>query len=89
MMLTVAQVADRLTVSDAFVRRLIARGQLPVYRLGRAVRLDSADVETYVASCRDESAAARVESTTRRGPASHAPSWGELDARLAALKPTK
>jgi excisionase family DNA binding protein len=86
MMLTVHDAASRMGMSDAYVRRLIASGRLPCYRIGRSVRLDAADVDAYLATCRNESA---VEEPTRHGPASHAPSWGELDARLAALKPTK
>jgi excisionase family DNA binding protein len=86
MMLTVAQAGSRMAMSPTYVRRLIASGRLPCYRIGRSVRLDAVDVDAYLATCRDESA---VEEPTRHGPASHAPSWGELDARLAALKPAK
>ncbi len=44
-LLTAQQVADRLLLSLRTVRRMIASGQLPVHRLGRAVRVNARDVE--------------------------------------------
>jgi excisionase family DNA binding protein len=51
-LLTVAMVADRLAVSPRHVRRLIARSELPVHRLGRAVRISTDDLARYLASTR-------------------------------------
>jgi len=51
-LLTVAEVAGQLAVSRDTVERLCDRGHLVVYRLGRAVRVDPASVEAYLARCR-------------------------------------
>lgn len=44
-MLTVDQVAERLAMSPSFVRAAIADGRLPATKVGRAVRIASADVD--------------------------------------------
>lgn len=51
-LLTVAEVAGHLAVSRDTVERLCRQGALVVYRVGRAVRVDPASVETYLARCR-------------------------------------
>ena len=43
--LTVAECAALLAVDHKTVRRLIDRGELPVLRLGRILRIDPADLE--------------------------------------------
>ena len=49
-MLTRKEAAARLAVSLRTLDGLIARGQLPAYRIGpKAVRLREADLEAYVA----------------------------------------
>lgn len=48
-LITKAQAAELLTISESSLQRLIARGALPAYKVGpRIVRLDRADVEAYV-----------------------------------------
>lgn len=48
-LITKAQAAEMLTISESSLSRLIQRGALPAYRVGaRIVRLDRADVEAYV-----------------------------------------
>ncbi|WP_090570496.1 helix-turn-helix domain-containing protein [Belnapia rosea] len=42
--LTIAQCAQRLQVSERTVRRLIAAGRLPAFRIGRLVRIHSRDL---------------------------------------------
>lgn len=50
-LLTKAEVAELLTVSETTVERMIAAGQLPAYRIARAVtRIDRRDVMEYLAS---------------------------------------
>lgn len=51
-MLTAAQVAERLNVSRRHVYDLISQGAFPIHRFGSAVRVDEADLEAYIASCR-------------------------------------
>jgi excisionase family DNA binding protein len=47
-LLTVAQAAEALNVSTKTVYRAIAAGELPVSRLGRAIRIALSDLEAYV-----------------------------------------
>jgi len=51
-LLTVADVARRLSVHEKTVRRLVARGELVTVRIGAAVRLLPDDVDTYIAEHR-------------------------------------
>jgi excisionase family DNA binding protein len=48
-LLRVEQVADRLNVSRSFAWKLVAQGDLPSLRLGRAVRVRVSDLEAYLA----------------------------------------
>lgn len=57
-LITKAQAAKMMAVSETTVERLIAGGQLPAYRMARAcTRLDRADVEAYIESRRVRSSA--------------------------------
>lgn len=47
-LLRLDEVADRLNVSITTVRRLVAADELPVVRVGKAVRVRPADVEDYI-----------------------------------------
>lgn len=54
-MLTVAQAAERLGISDSLVYELCASGALPHVRLGRpgrrgVIRLDPVDLDAFLAS---------------------------------------
>jgi excisionase family DNA binding protein len=54
-LLTTAQVAERLAVHPATVRRLVAAGELKPTRLGkRTVRFRPSDVQRFIASKRGE-----------------------------------
>ena len=48
----VAAVAARLDVSPRTVRRLIAQGDLPVHRIGRAIRISEDDLARFLAKRR-------------------------------------
>lgn len=52
MLLTVEQVAEVLKTSTKTARKLIARKELPVIRLGRLLRVSLEDLERYIASRR-------------------------------------
>jgi excisionase family DNA binding protein len=45
--LTIHEVADRLKVSDATVSRMVGRGEFPVIRVGRAVRVPKMAFERW------------------------------------------
>lgn len=45
---TIGQAADRLAVSSATIRRLIATAELPIVRVGRCVRLREEDVQALI-----------------------------------------
>ncbi|MEQ9145452.1 MAG: helix-turn-helix domain-containing protein [Parvibaculaceae bacterium] len=49
-LLTVSEAAKQLSLSDRTVRRMIASGDLPAVRLGRAVRVRQEDVFFLVRS---------------------------------------
>lgn len=53
-LLTVEQAADRIRMSARYVRRLIAERRIGFYRLGRSVRIDSAELTAFVAAGRIE-----------------------------------
>ena len=46
--LTVREVATLLKVSDKTVRRVMARGELPSFRVGAQVRFRRTDIEAWV-----------------------------------------
>ena len=57
-LITKAEAARMMAVSETTVERLIAGGQLPAYQMARAcTRLDRADVEAYIESRRVRSSA--------------------------------
>ena len=51
-LLDAAEVADRLGVPVSWVGESARSGAIPCVRLGRYIRFDLADVEAWVASCR-------------------------------------
>jgi excisionase family DNA binding protein len=59
-LLTIEQAAERMNMSVRYVRRLVADRRIPFHKLGRAVRLDPADVDAHVATGRVEPITASV-----------------------------
>lgn len=53
-LLDVAQAANYLTVSERFVRRLVAERRVPFVKLGKFVRFYRADLDAFVAQGRVE-----------------------------------
>jgi excisionase family DNA binding protein len=53
-LLTLDQAAERLGMSTRYVRRLVSEHRIVFYRLGRAVRLDPADLDAHIAAGRVE-----------------------------------
>lgn len=53
-LLTVEQAAQRMSMSERHVRRLVAERRIAHHKLGRSVRLDPADVDAYIAEARVE-----------------------------------
>jgi excisionase family DNA binding protein len=53
-LLTVEEAAERLGTSVRFVRRLVAERRIAYVKVGRHVRLDSGDVEAFIAGSRVE-----------------------------------
>ncbi|MFP5225740.1 MAG: helix-turn-helix domain-containing protein [Actinomycetota bacterium] len=49
--MTPTEAADRLRVSKMTVYRLIHGGHLPAVQIGKAFRIRSADLDTYLESC--------------------------------------
>jgi excisionase family DNA binding protein len=53
-LLNVDQAAERLGTSPRFIRRLIAERRIAFTKLGKHVRIDSADLDAFVAAGRVE-----------------------------------
>ena len=53
-LLDVKQAAERLGTSPRFIRRLIAERRIAYTKLGKHVRVDSADLDAFVAAGRIE-----------------------------------
>jgi len=53
-LLSVEEAAQELGTSPRFVRRLIAERRIAFTKLGRHVRLDTADIDAFVAAGRVE-----------------------------------
>lgn len=51
-LLDAAEVAARLGVPTSWVRESVRSGAIPHVRLGRYVRFDPADVDTWLAECK-------------------------------------
>jgi len=64
-LLTVDQASERLGTSTRFVRRLVAERRIPFVKLGRHVRIDTADLDAFVAAGRVELADVVVEGSRR------------------------
>jgi excisionase family DNA binding protein len=58
--LDVKQAAERLSTSPRFIRRLVAERRIAYTKLGKHVRIDSADLDAFVA-------AGRIEAVSRVG----------------------
>lgn len=52
-LLTARQSWERLSISGTKFWQLVARGEMPVVRIGRAVRVRPADIEAYITSRMD------------------------------------
>lgn len=55
-MLSVADVCDRLGLSESTIRRAIRDKALASHKFGRAHRVSEADLAAYIANCRGEDA---------------------------------
>lgn len=53
-LLTLEQAAERLGTSVRFIRRLRHERRLTFIKIGKHLRIDNADLETYIVACRDE-----------------------------------
>ncbi len=53
-LLTVEQAAARLGTTDRFIRRLRTERRIPVVKLGKHIRIDSNDLDAYIAAGRQE-----------------------------------
>jgi excisionase family DNA binding protein len=53
-LLSVPEIAQRLNVTERWVRRAIFERRFPVVRLGRLVRVDEHDLETFIHAQRVE-----------------------------------
>ena len=54
MLLTVDQAAERLGTTTRFIRRLRTERRIAVIKLGKHIRIDSADLDAYITASRQE-----------------------------------
>ena len=54
MLLTVDQAAERLGTTPRFIRRLRTERRIAVIKLGKHIRIDSNDLDAYIAASRQE-----------------------------------
>ena len=54
MLLTVDQAAERLGTTTRFIRRLRTERRIAVIKLGKHIRIDSADLDAYITANRQE-----------------------------------
>jgi excisionase family DNA binding protein len=54
MLLTVEQAAERLGTTVRFIRRLRAERRIAIIKLGKHIRIDSNDLDAFVAASRQE-----------------------------------
>ena len=52
--LSTADAARRLGITSRTLYRFIDAGQLPAYRFGRVIRLQEAEVDSFIQTCRIE-----------------------------------
>lgn len=53
-LLTVEQAAAQLGTTTRFIRRLRTERRIPVVKLGKHIRIDSDDLDTYIRASRQE-----------------------------------
>ena len=53
-LLSVEEAADRFGTSPRFIRRLVAERRIAFTKLGRHVRIDSSDIDAFIAAGRVE-----------------------------------
>jgi excisionase family DNA binding protein len=56
--LSYAQAAERLNVTQRYVRHLVAEKRIPYLKVGRLVRFDPADLDRFLEECRIEAGVA-------------------------------
>lgn len=49
---TVSQLADLLQLNEMTIYRMVKRGELPCYEIGRAKRFKRSDVDEFLERCR-------------------------------------
>jgi excisionase family DNA binding protein len=65
-LLTEEEAAERLGTSTRFVRRLVAERRIAYVKVGRHVRLDPTDVESFIAGSRVEVRPSSVAALSHR-----------------------
>ncbi len=54
MLLTVDQAAERLGTTSRFIRRLRTERRIPIIKLGGHIRIDSNDLDAFIAAGRQD-----------------------------------
>jgi excisionase family DNA binding protein len=51
-LMTVPEVAERLSMEKTHVWRMVLAGKIPSYKIGRSRRVSPSDLDKYLESCR-------------------------------------
>jgi len=74
---TVSQLAELLQLTEMTIYRMVNRGELPCYVIGRAKRFRSSDLETFLAGCRipagRKTKSTAIEDSPEPGPGDPSP----------------
>lgn len=62
---TVSQLADLLQLNEMTIYRMVKRGVLPCYEIGRAKRFKRSDVDEFLESCRPRKMAGKTRARSR------------------------
>ena len=72
-LIDVDSASRRLGVCSKTLRRLAAQGQVPLVRVGRAVRFDPADLDEFVSSAKQPITPRTARRTTAKADATDGP----------------
>lgn len=53
-LLSISDAADRLGVTERYIRRLVSERRVPFYKVGRLIRFQESDLETWLNAGRVE-----------------------------------
>ena len=84
-LITKADVCKLLGISLSTLDRIIADGDLPIYRVRGSCKFKLSDIDAYLENCREEHERAPLPKPTKRRPAANT-SWADMPAYYPGMK---